>query len=153
MEDSGIVETPPVLYHLDEPEKFGGRVVKFVREWGLDVVFCMNDYYGAATIRCLSAAGIGVPDDVAVIGFDGLAFGALTLPSLTTVVQPVDALAERCVEMLFERLETGMPTGVVASELLPPALHIGGSCGCADSGGEITLIPQPQLAMLNINCL
>lgn len=153
MEEAGIAETPPVLYHLDEPEKFGERVVGLVKERHLDGVFCMNDYYGAATIRCLSAAGIGVPDDVAVIGFDGLAFGALTLPSLTTVVQPVDALAERCVKMLLERLETGMPTGVVAPELLPPALHIGGSCGCADSGGEITFIPQPQLAMLNINSL
>ncbi|MCV7362569.1 LacI family DNA-binding transcriptional regulator [Mycolicibacterium neworleansense] len=75
----------------------------------------------AATIRAIADAGLRVPDDVRVVGFDGAAvdYGRLRL---TTAQQPVDALACRALGRLL-----GDPP--VDDELVP-TLRVGETCGC-----------------------
>ncbi len=51
-------------------------------------VFAGNDVMAIGTIRTLQQRGLNVPDDVSVVGFDGIALGDFISPSLTTVVQP-----------------------------------------------------------------
>jgi DNA-binding LacI/PurR family transcriptional regulator len=51
----------------------------------IDAAFVYNDDYALIVLQVLRDAGIGVPDDVAVIGCDNLNFAALTQPSLTTI--------------------------------------------------------------------
>lgn len=68
----------------------------------LDGVFVASDLMAVAAIRELTAAGRAVPDDVAVVGFDDLEAAGAMHPSLTTIKNPVAAMAERAVALLLD---------------------------------------------------
>jgi LacI family transcriptional regulator len=94
-----------------------------------DAIVCANDQMAIGAIRELRAAGIRVPADISVTGFDDVYLGALLAPTLTTVHQPMRLLGERACAMLLERIaEPGLPRRV---ERLPTKLVIRESCGCA----------------------
>jgi DNA-binding LacI/PurR family transcriptional regulator len=71
---------------------------------GLDAVFVASDLMAVGTLRALRRLGRRVPDDVAVIGFDDSVLAQLTDPRLSTVRQPVDAMAERIIQELLARV-------------------------------------------------
>ena len=58
-------------------------------------------------IRALYEKGLRVPEDVSVIGFDGLEVGSYLVPKLSSVVQPAHAMACRGVEILISQIEEG----------------------------------------------
>jgi LacI family transcriptional regulator len=93
-----------------------------------DAIVCANDQMAIGAIRERRAAGIRVPADISVTGFDDVYLGALLTPPLTTVHQPMRLLGERACAMLLERIaEPGLPRRV---ERLPTKLVIRESCGC-----------------------
>ena len=67
-------------------------------------LFAMSDVMALGAIRALTDAGKRVPEDVSVIGFDGLQIGEYTLPRLSTVAQSVDQLAERSMWLLLQSI-------------------------------------------------
>ena len=68
-------------------------------------IFAMSDVMAMGAIRALQDAGKRVPQDVSVVGFDGLLIGEYTVPRLTTICQAVEELAERSVKLLLESME------------------------------------------------
>ena len=70
-------------------------------------LFTMSDTVAVGAIRALCDLGRSVPEDVSVIGFDGVEIGRYTLPRLTTVEQPVDEIARRSVNLLLDMMEKG----------------------------------------------
>jgi LacI family transcriptional regulator len=97
-----------------------------------DAVVCGNDQMAIGAIRELMAGGLGVPADVAVVGFDDIYPGTLLAPSLTTVHQPMRLLGERACSRLLERIaDPSLPQRV---ELLPTELIVRASCGCTGNG-------------------
>ena len=60
-------------------------------------------------IRALREAGLKVPEDVSVMGFDGLAVGQYTVPTLSTIRQSVEAMAQRSVDILLENIAQARP--------------------------------------------
>jgi DNA-binding LacI/PurR family transcriptional regulator len=70
-----------------------------------DAVFALNDTLALGAMRVLQEAGIRVPDDVAVVGFDNLDEAQYSLPSLTTVDPGREEIAETAVRVLLERIE------------------------------------------------
>jgi LacI family transcriptional regulator len=79
-------------------------------------------------LQALSHAGVRVPEDLAVTGFDDIFPGSLSSPALTTVHQPMRLLGERACARLLERIATpDLPPMV---ELLPTSLVLRRSCGC-----------------------
>ncbi len=68
-------------------------------------VVAANDIVAIELIDSLERAGRRVPDDVSVVGFDGIALGALSRIGLTTVAQPSEQLAAHGIRMLHERIE------------------------------------------------
>lgn len=74
-------------------------------------IFCMADVIAMGAIRALSDHGLRVPEDVSVVGFDGLPIGDFTVPRLATVSQSVKVLAQRSVELLTQSIE-GTPTPI-----------------------------------------
>ena len=56
-------------------------------------------------VRALHDKGLRVPEDVSVMGFDGLKIGSFLVPQLSTVAQPAQQMAERAVEMLIAQIE------------------------------------------------
>jgi DNA-binding LacI/PurR family transcriptional regulator len=87
-----------------------------------------NDYTAIRLIETLEAAGIEVPRDVSVVGFDGIAIGALSRIALSTVAQPGEELARRAVELLIRRIERGHDAPP-EQHRLQPRLVVRGSSG------------------------
>jgi DNA-binding LacI/PurR family transcriptional regulator len=71
---------------------------------GIDAVFAASDLMAAGALRALRRLGRRVPDDVAVIGFDDSPLAQHTDPRLSTIRQPVDAMAARMVRELLSRI-------------------------------------------------
>ena len=70
-------------------------------------LFAMSDVMALGAIRALTDAGKQVPQDISVLGFDGLPIGSFTVPRLATVAQSVDQLAEEGLNLLLAGIEKG----------------------------------------------
>jgi LacI family transcriptional regulator len=84
-------------------------------------LFAFNDVSAIGAIRALRDAGIKVPEDVAVIGFDDIPSAAYSSPSLTTIRQPLRRMGEIAAQTLLGRLRSSdrAPTEVaVEPELI-----------------------------------
>ena len=68
-------------------------------------VFAMSDTVAIGVIRALQDIGKRVPEDVSVVGYDGIEMGKYFIPRLTTVAQPIDDIARESVTMLMGMLE------------------------------------------------
>lgn len=79
-----------------------------------DGACCANDFAAFGVIRGLADRGLRVPQDVKVIGFDGVTSGSYTTPALSTIQVDFMQLAKFSVDMLSERIDHG------ADEALPP---------------------------------
>jgi len=89
-------------------------------------VFVWNDFAAIGLIEACEAAGIGVPRDLSVVGFDDIAVAGLARISLTTVAQPLDFQAERAVEILLARMD-GRAPGKPRHLTVPVELQVRGS--------------------------
>ena len=67
-------------------------------------IFCFNDIAAIGAIRALKDAGLHVPEDVSVVGFDDIQSAAYSTPSLTTVRQPLFEMGQRGAQILLERI-------------------------------------------------
>jgi LacI family transcriptional regulator len=72
-------------------------------------VFAANDMMAMGALLAVREAGLHVPQDVALVGFDDTPVTRLVTPSLTTVTQFQERLGRRAAEMLFERLDGTAP--------------------------------------------
>jgi len=70
-------------------------------------LFAYNDVSAIGAIRALRDAGLEVPNDVAVIGFDDIPIAAYNTPSLTTIRQPLRRMGEIAAQTLLNRLRQG----------------------------------------------
>ena len=68
-------------------------------------LFAVADVMAIGAIRALRDAGLRVPEDVSVMGYDGLPLGAFLVPQLSTVSQSGSQMARRAVELLLENVE------------------------------------------------
>ncbi|MFF5970304.1 LacI family DNA-binding transcriptional regulator [Streptomyces sp. NPDC012769] len=68
-------------------------------------VFCANDLLALGVLQALYAAGVRVPEDMAIVGYDDIEFAAAATVPLTSVRQPAVTLGARAAELLLE--ETG----------------------------------------------
>ena len=83
-------------------------------------IFCMADVMAIGAIRALRDHGLRVPEDVSVVGFDGLPIGDYTVPRLATVRQNVNELAKRSVELLTRGIEGKV---IPTHEIVPAQLQ------------------------------
>ena len=67
-------------------------------------LFAMADVMAIGAIRALTDHGLKVPEDVSVMGFDGLKIADYMVPKLSTVRQNVDALADESIRILLENI-------------------------------------------------
>ncbi len=90
-------------------------------------VFASSDVQAIGVLRALHEAGVRVPEDIAVVSFDGTIESEYSFPSLTVARQPIAELAAEAF-----RLATGGETAE-SFRLLAPELVIRRSCGCTPS--------------------
>lgn len=101
------------------------------RSTNFDAVVAANDYMALGAMQALRAQGMRVPHDVRLAGFDDVQLSRFSLPALTTVRQPLEALARRAVELLLDGVE-GKELPLVSA--IDVELVTRSSCGCAEVG-------------------
>lgn len=72
-------------------------------------VFCSNDTMAIGLVGALAEAGLRVPEDVSVAGFDDIEFAAMSRPALTTIRQPRRLLGQAAADALLARLAGDAP--------------------------------------------
>lgn len=121
---------PRLVINADFHVKGGFKATKQVLEAGVpfDAVFS-NDEMACGAIKALKQAGRKVPEDVSVVGFDGLPIGEVVSPALTTVVVDREKMGRLAVKRLlhFER-ETGEDEKFEKISIFPTLL-VRESCG------------------------
>jgi DNA-binding LacI/PurR family transcriptional regulator len=130
--DFVLQETPSELSSVSSFEDSGETAVaNWIEEgWsalGCTALLCHNDHVAIGALRAFRAAGIAVPDDVSVVGFDGTEICNYTSPRLTSVQIPLERIGERAVGLLLGRIE--MRSMETESILLPLQIKVGESVG------------------------
>jgi DNA-binding LacI/PurR family transcriptional regulator len=110
-----------------EPTGYAGMEQLLALEERPQAVFCASDTMALGAIRAAHAAGLRVPDDIAVVGFDDASFASIMEPALTTVRQDKPGLGTAACEALVRIINsTGSGPPVV---ILPTELVVRESCG------------------------
>ncbi|MFC5523020.1 LacI family DNA-binding transcriptional regulator [Polaromonas jejuensis] len=94
---------------------------------------CSNDLLAIRSIRAAHLAGLSVPRDLSVTGFDGIALGEDLTPMLSTITQPNADIGRCSVELLIQALAGGAPLTQAASICLAHAFRTGESCTAPDA--------------------
>ena len=117
-------------HHPMSPE-IGYEPMKQLLETTRDftAIFCFNDIAAIGAIRALTEAGLCVPTDVSVVGFDDIQSAAFCTPSLTTVRQPLNEMGKRGARILLERIANPSDKGLAAEVVMQPELVVRESTG------------------------
>ena len=108
--DHGIAFEPEqdyeaIRYSFEDGYRAAKRLLG--RNKQFTAIFAASDVMAIGAIRALRDAGLRVPEDVSVMGFDGLDVGRYIVPTLSTIRQNGVAMAHRSVEMLLENIKEG----------------------------------------------
>lgn len=94
-------------------------------------VFISTDIQALGVLRACHELGIRVPDDLAIVSYDGINQTRFTHPSLTTMRQPLAEIVRTAVEKLSEQMSGTQENGPPRRVALNSSLVLGESCGCA----------------------
>lgn len=100
---------------------------RLLSEGPLDALFAYNDHMAIGAMRAFAEAGVRVPEDVALVGFDDLPVSAFLPVPLTTVAQPMQDPVEATIRLTLERLES--PHLPPRQESFPTRLIVRDSAG------------------------
>jgi LacI family transcriptional regulator len=134
----GFVDAHRVAGHqAAEPIRSGFRTAEGLAAGGVlltgprraDAIVCANDEIAMGVLEAARGAGISIPDDLAVTGWDDIPAARHLAPPLTTVRQPMLDLGRRAAELLRDRISTNRSDP--RHEVLPTQQVIRSSCGCA----------------------
>lgn len=103
----GRSQCEPCRYSLEDG--YAAARVLLERCPDLTAVFAVSDVMALGAIRALHDLGKRVPEDISVMGYDGVAIGQYSLPRLATVRQDTQQLAERGVEALLRSIQRRTP--------------------------------------------
>src|SRR5580692_496290 len=124
----------PVEHALFSLEGGQAATTRLLRH-GVTGVICASDVLALGAIRAVRRAGLSVPGDVSVVGYDDSAFMNCTDPPLTTVRQPIESMGKAAVALLVNQIEN---TAVYPEELLfEPELVVRGSTGRPGTGSVV----------------
>lgn len=114
-----------LLFHEDFSHAGGQRAAREILDRGTDAtaLFVASDIQAVGLLHELNRRGVEVPEDLALMGFDGTPEGVYSWPSLSTVRQPVDTMADVALAMV-----TG--TRPSAHHVVQHTVVARSSCGC-----------------------
>ena len=95
------------LYSLESGQTAASKLLRS----GVTGIICASDPMALGAIRAVRRAGLRVPEDVSVIGYDDSALMNCTEPPLTTVRQPIEAMGRMVIELLMRQMSSEAPIG------------------------------------------
>lgn len=124
----------PALVEVDDLDALEERLAAMLEARPeITAVLGSNDMLALACIRALRRLGRHVPDDVSVMGFDGIAMADLVEPGLATVTTPNRLMGVRAAELVIDALGSGEPVEP-RPHFLSFELHLRGSLGFCQGG-------------------
>ncbi len=129
MAKQGLALDPDLVMHASFEMSRAEQAISDLLDKGakFDAVIAANDGMAVGALRSLTARGIRVPEDVLISGFDDIPITRFTEPTITTVRQPLQRMAELAVDSIADQLE-GL--AVEARITVPSQLLVRNSCGC-----------------------
>lgn len=91
----------------------------------VDALVCASDVLALGIMRYANEKNIGVPDELGVIGFDGLGYEKLVTPNITTIEQPVYEAGKALADRMVEVLKSGEYSGTEI--MIEPILKVNGT--------------------------
>ncbi|WP_010277587.1 LacI family DNA-binding transcriptional regulator [Paenibacillus senegalensis] len=103
------------------PENYEGVIRQLFDLYpDIDGIFASSDVIAAHILKTCYMMNKSVPDDVKVVGYDGISFSKVLVPPLTTVVQPIKQMAELALDLLMKQInkEPVQYTNILPNELI-----------------------------------
>jgi DNA-binding LacI/PurR family transcriptional regulator len=121
--DAGVAVDPDLNVRCSFRLQDGYDAIRTLldRGTGFDAVFALTDVVAMGALRALADAGLRVPEDVQVVGFDDIDEAAYLVPSLSSVNPGHDEMADRITALLTTQI-TGGPTGDPQEVVVPARL-------------------------------
>lgn len=110
LQKRGLIVDENLVVESDFSESGGYQAMKELLRWEPTAVFAASDAMAMGAMKAIREAGLRIPDDVSVIGFDDHEFASYTTPPLTTVRQPIYRLGFTATTTLVEILEGKVET-------------------------------------------
>jgi LacI family transcriptional regulator len=92
-------------YQLNQAKE---AVLHALKEHGIDGIFAGNDVMAVGALKAVQQLGLRVPEDVAIIGYDGIPLTEMTTPELSTISQPIYEMGAIAARLLVKKIE-GQP--------------------------------------------
>lgn len=133
LEDNNIQPSQEYIYSLDKDisgdyydagYRFGLEFVNYKKR--PKALFVYNDLLALGFERAVLDKGMKVPEDISIVGFDGIKRGLIAQVPLTTIVQPTNDIGKEAVEMVLDLMKNKSTT---TRRILKPELLIRNSCG------------------------
>ncbi|HEU5322157.1 MAG TPA: LacI family DNA-binding transcriptional regulator, partial [Methylomirabilota bacterium] len=144
MREVGVTHTRALEVHGDFTEASGYQAMAAVLALSPrpGALFVANDMMAVGALGALREAGLRVPADLALAGFDDIALARHLSPPLTTVHVDAYQLGERALQRLLRR-DPGEPAPGHSHEVLPTWLVVRSSCGASPAEGRRSTDPRP----------
>lgn len=104
----GIDESPEMFMTSDDPSfEMGIQAGKHLAQLSSlpTAIFALTDVTAVGILHGLAQMGLKVPDDMSVMGYDGIPLSAYVMPTLTTVAQPIKTMGKKAVEILLKHIQ------------------------------------------------
>lgn len=129
LHDRGLTAHSDLILSGDFTEESGYTTMQHLLPLKPDAVFCASDNMALGAMHAIREAGLRVPEDIAIAGFDDMPFAARATPPLTTVRQPIFQTGFVAAETLIDLIAN--PTSQPHRIILPTELVIRASTGPA----------------------
>jgi LacI family transcriptional regulator len=103
----GVAPDPHLHFHGAYAYDYGASVFRSIQDvtpWP-SAVFAASDYIAVGILNAAAEAGVRVPEDLSLVGFDDVPFARVLRPPLTTIRQPIERLGQCGTRLLIELLE------------------------------------------------
>jgi len=128
-------EVPPVLLGDWSPRSGYELGRELLRDGSVSAIFVANDQMAVGVLRALHQAGVDVPRQVSVVGFDDVPEAPYYTPPLTTVRQDFGEIGRRSLRLMLDMMESGdEDKGPVSTPLVMPELILRSSTAPAYAG-------------------
>jgi DNA-binding LacI/PurR family transcriptional regulator len=129
LDEAGIAPDPELILHADLREAVAWTATTEVlaRRPAPTALVTVNNLATVGALKAVRHAGLRVPDDVSVLGFDDLLAGELLDPPLTAIAQPTYSIGQRAIELLVRRIVS--PDDPVSDLVLDTELIVRASTG------------------------
>ena len=134
-----------LLEATNDPQRFQSQIAAFASDHPqMTAIFASNDLLALSCIRALARSGLRVPEDISVVGFDGIDTGELVTPSLATIVTPNAEMGRMAVIRVIDMIRSGNRTSS-GRDFLPFHFRSGDSLGARrmqDTDGRAATRPS-----------